>query len=809
MFTDLKKAGGNANNSGAVDITGVLEADLIQSNLAVGSEVTLVDQQGQDGSAMNHAINVGGANLNLSQGGVFNQTVAASAITIGGISRFMENVTGAVTTNAATVFEKNVGGNATVNADTVFKGQVTGGGGVTVNAGRRATFTQTANFTTVANSGTVDLSPYNTNIATQFADVNNAGANSIVNVIADAGNASISSALTNSTPGVFNFGSKGASVLTIEKPVNIFPSGNFHVSEGIVNLKTTEGSNAPAIKADTFTIDRGAELRYANTGPDRSEEIHADSHLSHGAINVGAGNTLVFKDLTGVTTNKLTLADGSVVTLQSDANGDKGLIKASEVRSLSGISVGTVTLKLEGPASNWLGMGMKDLFGTVAETDVEAAMFELGRFVYGSNGITRQAIARAFPSLTTNRNMIAAASYLDGVQAHWDATGVTANSLDRFFDQIETYINNGQYGAARSAFGALAGEHLMYSGMGMQTVNGQFWNAIDMRRDAAIDLNLAIAPVARRNGAGSSSAYGDLVPPNCYPVRRGRTVRDRNGGYSFAGGNSAIWADYIGAWAKRNGDSRIDGYKVTSNGVALGYEYRLGQFTFGAALGYARAHTKVSDYSLNTKTDSFNMALYADYNHAGGFFARAGLGLSYGWNDYEAHGPSFNRSGKYDNAVWNIRADIGYAIRTSAVNIIPTFGVHFATRHQDGWTDKDKSAFVLNGKARGRNDYTFDLPLEVRVNKAFVFGGIVVAPEARVGVTYAAKKDRPKLNYGLQGAPGSYGVNGVDPGRARGVLGLGAKAKFGSMVDAGLDYSFEVGRRFRQHNLTASVGVSF
>jgi outer membrane autotransporter protein len=360
-------------------------------------------------------------------------------------------------------------------------------------------------------------------------------------------------------------------------------------------------------------------------------------------------------------------------------------------------------------------------------------------------------------------------------------------------------------------FGALVGEHLMYSSEGTRDVHRRFWNAIDQRRNNRFDLDFDVAGVAaRRPGTGSANAYGDLVPPNCYPSRtRGRTVRDRNGGFSFLGGNSTVWADYLGSWAKQSARSHIDGYKTHVNGFALGYEYRLGSFSFGAAASYAKAHTEVSDYNQRTTTDALNLALYADYNHQSGFFGRLGAGFSHGWNDYTARGAGYHRSGDFNNLVWNLYAQVGFAIRTGAVNIIPSLGFRFSHFHQASWRDHDKTTFGLDGDTRRRNEYAIDLPLEVRVTKTYNLDGIQIAPEGKLGVVYAAKKNRPTLGYGLAGASGHYTIHGVDNGRTSGVAGLGVKAKFNQTVEAGLEYNFEFAKRFRQHSLTVGVGVSF
>ena len=167
-----------------------------------------------------------------------------------------------------------------------------------------------------------------------------------------------------------------------------------------------------------------------------------------------------------------------------------------------------------------------------------------------------------------------------------------------------------------------------------------------------------------------------------------------------------------------------------------------------------------------------------------------------------------NKSGDFNSKAYTANLDLGYAFTTCVANFIPSVGVHYTHINQDGWRERGGQMGTAGFFDKSRHN-AVDVPVALRVNKVIEAGCVRLAPEVRAAWIFAAKKNRSEIGYGLQGAPNSYTVNGVDPGRNRARVGAGLRAQWRNNVEAGIDYDFEWRSKYRSHTLSANLGVSF
>ncbi len=65
------------------------------------------------------------------------------------------------------------------------------------------------------------------------------------------------------------------------------------------------------------------------------------------------------------------------------------------------------------------------------------------------------------------------------------------------------------------------------------------------------------------------------------------------------------------------------------------------------------------------------------------------------------------------------------------------------------------------------------------------------------------------VRTGYIGSDASATLYGVNPGKNRGLVGAGLKARFSRTVDAFIDYNLEFRSKYQNHNVMAGVGLSF
>ncbi len=281
-------------------------------------------------------------------------------------------------------------------------------------------------------------------------------------------------------------------------------------------------------------------------------------------------------------------------------------------------------------------------------------------------------------------------------------------------------------------------------------------------------------------------------------------------------GKSRIWAGGLATWAKQDPAANLAGYKYDSQGVALGFEHQFNNtFAIGLAAAYSRGDLEVQPLRYENKPDILNVALYAAYAHPCGFFLQGGLGYGHAWNRYDIAMVGFRgvqKEGKYGSDDFAANLELGYVARLPQdFNLIPSVMVEYHHLRNSGWTEKvTGSALVPANRFASARDDNLSFPVGVRFNKLFRIGcGGYVMPEVRAAFVPVAKQSRPFVQAGYAGLNGAATMQGVNPGNSYWRIGAGLSGRINEKVDFRVDYNFDTRSGYREHNLAASVGLSF
>lgn len=299
----------------------------------------------------------------------------------------------------------------------------------------------------------------------------------------------------------------------------------------------------------------------------------------------------------------------------------------------------------------------------------------------------------------------------------------------------------------------------------------------------------------------------DVSAPSGYA-----SLRATNQGYSSSFNPNRIWAGGFGAWTRQKDKDNQFGYKYNSGGFILGYDREVGNMVFGISSAYSNGRIKNNEGYTKTDVDTFNVGLYASYNHCSGFFADLNAGFGYAWNKVKTNDVinGGTKEGKYRNTSLYAGLKLGYDIAPgNGFHIIPSVGVDYTHVRQNAWSERVQNAGqIANWFDKTNSDYV-SIPIGVRLNKTFVINECAsITPEIRGSWIYEAKDPKSRIRMGYVGSGASTTLYGIDSGRSRGLVGAGLKAKIKN-IDAFVDYNYEFRSGYKNHNVMAGLGLSF
>ncbi len=781
-------------------------------------------------------MDVMGAKLEVSSdGSVFSGAVksgnaAADAIKTMGTTTFTKGIFGNLTTAAATRLE---------GADAVFSGFDLTLGAALANAGGSIAIANAKTLTLGAdldNAGLTTFAKGAVFAAPEPASLvqNNAGGR----IIADVGMVGLSDlasrtrlndaasrfdfttaeSATLSTSLAFNYIADNAAVtFGSTRPDAVLEINNAYdfrqaavaVGEGIVAL----GENS-SLAAGTFSLDQGAELRYlAASG---SAAVTAATSTLRGVVDVReAGGRLDFD-------GNLSLMNGTQIRLTADSAGI-GKIATLNLGSLAIYDGVTVAIRgapedvlnkplliADGGAANkvngWEYLNKEGAsryeFSLDPNGDVWAVRLRgTGETIGDGNSHNPGDIIGGGDKSTGSDNKDEGAHYVDDIYAN-DGSGLGSEVGD-YIDQTLGLNDSDRY----NAFGQLIGEYAAVGSSSVMAVNDLFFKAVYNQmglNQNSFGTDMAWGGKSRSSDHAYANMEQDSSPNSA--LWRGKNC------FTARSNPGKIWGGFLGGVTRQDERARVPGYDFRAGGAILGYDRQSDRFIYGFAASYLRGRTDVDDLGTRYDSDYLNVGAYGSFHHESGFYAKAGLGYDHGWNDYDVNMiVGGQKHGSYGNSAFFANGEFGAMLCVGGVvNLNPSVGLRFMHMRQDGWTENlsGGTANIANWFRKERQN-AVDVPMTLRINSVLQLGGVELAPEARLGWIFAAKKNCSSVTTGFVGTDQAMVLYGVDPGWNRYLLGVGIKAKFNDRIDAGLDYNFETRPSYRHHNLSAIVGVTF
>ena len=791
------------SQNGSISVAGDVDANATDTaNVVItgGNTVAAADNWGSSNALGTVSVTTSGTIFDLE--GTLDATTLTSA-TGTTIDVGAGTVTAAVT-NAGTLLMSGAGdvvGNIT-NTGTIqqtgtgaITGDVSGAGTIDVDADLTVTGDLGATSADVATGQTLTVAGGAGNdIAVSTITLNGTGAldftggsNLTGNVVAAAdGDGAINigdAAATTAIAG--NIGTSSAAVATLD------------IAGGSANVVTTTGN----LWVDAITANNADTLSFIGTSAQA-----VSGTITGGDINVTNATGVTFNGV--INSDAMTVASGAAATFAANATFAGALDSA-----------GAVTV---GQGSTLTAASFTDNGGTfvlnVVDADATLTTADIGLLDLGG------AATVDTDDLTVNVTGVIGTGTVDvlanGGDAFDEAKAVVDNSALYTF----TAATDGTLTVAQASTASItnnAAKKATADNLLAVTATGELLQVQNAFVSAgSADVNNVLEAAASDVSAGAVVG-GVQVAGHTTSVNNQRLAAVRSGeetGMSAGQMMSGLkaWIQGFGATGEQDERDNVSGYDVDSVGFAVGLDTEnvAEDLTVGVSVAYANTDVE-SDAISNAETeiDSYQIALYGDYDLSNTAFITAQL--AYMWSDNETtRNPggvsSLVANGDYDSDTFIANATLGndYHMGHGSLVLTPSVSANYVHYSADSYTETGAGTANLSVNSDSMN--IFELGLGVNAEWSFEqANGSWFKPSVGVGVRHDLIGDEYQATNQFAGSTTSFEVEGYDPAQTTFDAGVGFKYYTTDSWTISADYNYEFKSDFDSHAGVVKASYKF
>lgn len=754
-------------------------SETVNVNFAGGSTITL---SGAATSGVDTAAISGNTTVTTNQNfGATNITVASGST----LATTANTVTGAIA-NSGTL---QLGGGSVT-------GDVTGTGLLDVNT----TGTVTGSIT----QGTADIAAvtlnqatggtYNVGTTTFSADGTLAFDNAARTVTGNFTNATDAEGTitiadgTNTTAFVGNLGASTSNSLKA-----------LTVAGGSANVVTTTGN----LYVDAITLNDADTLSFIGTSAQT-----VSGTITDGILNVGDGTKATDVTFSGVISSAVTQNVQAAATARYNANATftGAYTNAGATHVGSGATLTAASLTDSGGT---FVLGVADSDGTLTAADF--GQISVGAAALDTDDVTIS--VTGVIGLADDLDIAGAATF-DEAKVLVDNSALYVFTVDATHNIDVTQASTASI-TNNAAKKATADNLLAVTATGeLLQVQNAFVSA------GSADVNNVLEAAASDVSAGAVVG-GVQVAGHTTSVNNQRLAALRSGdetGMSAGQMMSGLkaWIQGFGATGEQDERDNVSGYDVDSVGFALGLDTEnvAEDLTVGVSVAYANTDVE-SDAISNAETeiDSYQIALYGDYDLSNTAFITAQL--AYMWSDNETtRNPggvsSLVANGDYDSDTFIANATLGndYHMGHGSLVLTPSVSANYVHYSADSYTETGAGTANLSVNSDSMN--IFELGLGVNAEWSFEqANGSWFKPSVGVGVRHDLIGDEYQATNQFAGSTTSFEVEGYDPAQTTFDAGVGFKYYTTDSWTISADYNYEFKSDFDSHAGVVKASYKF
>lgn len=815
------------DNTGDFSITGAI------SGASNGEGVlTVIDDDATTADTVTFNSNIGQshnlATINVADGtgheggsAVFDGTVAATTINVGAADTGNEAATADFNDDVtATTINVVAETTAAVNSTATFAGNVTGAvtfadaGGASVATVRydgTSAQTQTGAITTgndnagqviVGNTGTGSDVSFTAAIGVDaggdiagFTVVSGSTANIVNDIFTDSGNAA---SLGLNIAGTLNVDSGATAVSLDDDTGDISVSGHIGI---------TGDNNVDLTAASDIFIDGASTFETALTAA-ATTTLSAGANLDLGTVD----------DTTIIAGNQI-IATATTKTFISDAS-DKTVTLAIRAVVDDNVSVfnpdTTTVVNATGGAGNIIVDSSGTAVALKVKIDADSSEFDDGATITVVDATDLEDSALGDVTWT---NLIASGDVelVDtGLVDIQDNTSTDDLLVKTVFREAKDVFEDGSSGAG-------AAQELMDLTAAQTTdeleeARGNLLAAADA--DAAQAVGESLASTNDGSNVAASMAFGSRTAAfNDQRLAALRTGSETGMAAGSTGSGVGWWGQLFGTTGNQDDRHGIDGYDFDSVGVAVGVDTQnvADDATLGVALSYANTNVDSDNSnSTNTDIDSFQVALYGDFDVDDRTYVSGQVGYIWGNNDTTRHNvggiAGLTANGDFDSNQFNVRAEVGRDFMAggsaSGMKLTPKLLADYTYYNADDYTETGAGGANLTVDQDSLNVFN----VGVGADASWIVkhsNGAYCEPALHAAVRYDLADDDVQATNTFAGGGNAFQTDGLNPARTTLDLGAGVTYHATTNWDLKAEYNFEGKQDFTSHSALLKAGYKF
>ncbi|MBV8485970.1 MAG: autotransporter domain-containing protein, partial [Verrucomicrobia bacterium] len=267
-----------------------------------------------------------------------------------------------------------------------------------------------------------------------------------------------------------------------------------------------------------------------------------------------------------------------------------------------------------------------------------------------------------------------------------------------------------------------------------------------------------------------------------------------------------LWASGFGDFVHVDSDYNARGYRFTTSGFDLGFDYRfLDHFAVGVMGNYTYTWTDLRPGTITV--NSGRGGLYAGY-FTGGYYLNAGVYGGYNTYDTSRHGLGGVATGNTDGQEWSGFVSTGYDFHYGNLTVGPIASLQYTNVYLNSFSETG-SLLPLNIHSDSEESLRSDVGF--RAYYQWHAGNVVVAPYLKATWEHEFKYSALPITAGLAEFPGpDETFTGPVEGQDSAVISTGLSVQWTPMIATYAGYDGQLGRgRYNSNAVTGGVRVSW
>ncbi|WP_281641309.1 autotransporter-associated beta strand repeat-containing protein [Acetobacter orientalis] len=273
--------------------------------------------------------------------------------------------------------------------------------------------------------------------------------------------------------------------------------------------------------------------------------------------------------------------------------------------------------------------------------------------------------------------------------------------------------------------------------------------------------------------------------------------------------SASLWMLGYGSFGANAQANNAYGMSHSSSGFVMGADTPVLGWHVGGLVGYGHTSFNSKEVSSNGHSNNISLGAYAVRNWNNWALR---VGGSYTWNmlsmtrNVNFVGLSDRLNSRYNGGTAQAFGDLGYQFNLNPVFVEPFADIAYVNLHTNGFAERGGAAALVGRKTDTGVTYS---TFGARIASTFLVRGIPLVPNATAGYRHAFGLATPRLHESFASGSNDFEVSGVSVARDVAVAKIGLRAKLSDLLDVGVTYIGQYGRRSEDSGVTGNIKITF